>query len=113
MLKCRAGFFGACVGSVIGRGDVERNVDQRLEQGAIGMSSGLCYAVANAATTDEAAAGAKPLGNWGGQYTPHMPDDGDSILKASHDTDQTSPRPGATLIVPSHTRDPPPATVPP
>src|SRR5207244_5763734 len=36
-------------------------LDQSLEQGAIGMSSGLFYAVANAASTDEVAEIAKPL----------------------------------------------------
>ena len=36
------------------------------------MSSGLFYAVANAASTDEVAEVAKPLGKWGGVYTAHM-----------------------------------------
>ena len=56
-------------------------LDQSLEQGAIGMSSGLFYAVANAASTDEVAEVAKPLGKWGGVYTAHMRDEGDNILQ--------------------------------
>ena len=57
-------------------------LDQSLEQGAIGMSSGLFFAVANAASTDEVAEVAKPLGKWGGVYTAHMRDEGENILPA-------------------------------
>ncbi|TBR30787.1 MAG: D-aminoacylase, partial [Reyranella sp.] len=55
-------------------------LDQSLEQGAIGMSSGLFYAVSSHASTDEVAEVAAPLGRWGGVYTAHMRDEGDHIL---------------------------------
>ena len=61
-------------------------LDQSLEQGAIGMSSGLFYAVSNAASTDEVAEVAAPLGKWGGVYTAHMRDEGDHILAAMDET---------------------------
>ena len=70
-------------------------LDQSLEQGAIGMSSGLFYAVANAASTDEVAEVAKPLGKWGGVYTAHMRDEGDHILKAMDETFEIGRRAGA------------------
>jgi len=63
--------------------DVMRDLlDQSLEQGAIGLSSGLFYPPAMAASTDEVAEIAKPLGKWGGVYTAHMRDEGDDILKS-------------------------------
>ena len=61
-------------------------LDQSLEQGAIGMSSGLFYAVSSAASTDEVAEVAQPLGKWGAVYTAHMRDEGDHILKAMDET---------------------------
>jgi len=61
-------------------------LDQSLGQGAIGMSSGLFYAVSSHASTDEVAEVAQPLGKWGGVYTAHMRDEGDHILKAMDET---------------------------
>ena len=77
-------------------------LDQSLEQGAIGMSSGLFYAVANAASTDEVAEVAKPLGKWGGVYTAHMRDEGDNILPAMDETFEIGRRAGASIIVSHH-----------
>jgi N-acyl-D-amino-acid deacylase len=77
-------------------------LDQSLEQGAIGMSSGLFYAVANAASTDEVAEVAKPLGKWGGVYTAHMRDEGEEILKAMDETFEIGRRAGASIIVSHH-----------
>src|SRR4029079_12864584 len=39
-------------------------LDQALQEGAVGLSSGLFYPPAMAATTDEVAEVAKPLGKW-------------------------------------------------
>jgi len=77
-------------------------LDQSLEQGAIGMSSGLFYAVSNAASTDEVAEVAQPLGKWGGVYTAHMRDEGDHILKAMDETFEIGRRAGAEIIVSHH-----------
>ena len=77
-------------------------LDQSLEQGAIGMSSGLFYAVANAASTDEVAEVAKPLGKWGGVYTAHMRDEGENILQAMDETFEIGRRAGASIIVSHH-----------
>ena len=73
-----------------------------LEQGAIGMSSGLFYAVSNAASTDEVAEVAAPLGKWGGVYTAHMRDEGDHILAAMDETFEIGRRAGAEIIVSHH-----------
>lgn len=77
-------------------------LDQSLEQGAIGMSSGLFYPVAMAATTDEVAEIAKPLGKWGGIYTAHMRDESEDILKSMDETFEIGRRAGASIIVSHH-----------
>jgi N-acyl-D-amino-acid deacylase len=77
-------------------------LDQSLGQGAIGMSSGLFYAVSNAASTDEVAEVAQPLGKWGGVYTAHMRDEGDHIIKAMDETFEIGRRAGAEIIVSHH-----------
>lgn len=83
-------------------GQMRELLDQSLEQGAIGMSSGLFYAVSNAASTDEVAEVAQPLGKWGGVYTAHMRDEGDHILKAMDETFEIGRRAGAEIIVSHH-----------
>ncbi len=77
-------------------------LDQSLSQGAIGMSSGLFYAVSAAASTDEVAEVAAPLGKWGGVYTAHMRDEGDHIIKAMEETFEIGRRAGAEIIVSHH-----------
>ncbi len=89
----------ATTGEITGMRDL---LDQSLEQGAIGMSSGLFYAVANAASTDEVAEVAKPLGKWGGVYTAHMRDEGENILPAMDETFEIGRRAGASIIVSHH-----------
>jgi N-acyl-D-amino-acid deacylase len=77
-------------------------LDQSLQQGAIGMSSGLFYPPAMAATTDEVAEVAQPLGRWGGVYTAHMRDEGDHILKSMDETFEIGRRAGAPVVVSHH-----------
>jgi N-acyl-D-amino-acid deacylase len=77
-------------------------LDQSLEQGAIGMSSGLFYPAAMAASTDEVAQVARPLGRWGGVYTAHMRDEGDDILKSMDETFEIGRRAGASIVVSHH-----------
>jgi N-acyl-D-amino-acid deacylase len=77
-------------------------LDQSLEQGAIGLSSGLFYPPAMAASTDEVAEVASPLGKWGGIYTAHMRDEGDHILKSMEETFEIGRRAGAPVVVSHH-----------
>jgi N-acyl-D-amino-acid deacylase len=77
-------------------------LDQSLQQGAIGMSSGLFYPPAMAATTDEVAEVAQPLGRWGGVYAAHMRDEGDHILKSMDETFEIGRRAGAPVVVSHH-----------
>ncbi len=77
-------------------------LDQSLEQGAIGMSSGLFYPPAMAATTDEVAEIARPLGARGGIYTAHMRDEGDGVLASMDETFEIGRRAGAPVVVSHH-----------
>jgi N-acyl-D-amino-acid deacylase len=77
-------------------------LDQSLQQGAIGMSSGLFYPPAMAATTDEVAEVAQPLGRWGGVYAAHMRDEGDHILTSMDETFEIGRRAGAPVVVSHH-----------
>lgn len=75
---------------------------QSLEQGAIGLSSGLFYPTASHATTDELAEVAEPLGRLGGLYTAHMRDEADHILAAMDETFEIGRRAGASVVVSHH-----------
>lgn len=59
---------------------------ESLEDGALGLSSGLAYASANAAPTDEVLALAEPLASAGALYVTHMRTESDQILDAMNET---------------------------
>ncbi len=56
-----------------------------LENGALGLSSGLAYLSANAASTEEVVALAQPLAAAGAVYTTHMRSETEAILDAMHE----------------------------
>ena len=55
---------------------------EALQAGALGLSSGLAYLSAHAATTEEVLAVAQPLAIEGGIYATHLRSESDSILEA-------------------------------
>lgn len=57
-------------------------LEEALEAGALGLSTGLAYLSANAATTEEVLALAEPLAAAGAIYTTHMRTETDRILDA-------------------------------
>ena len=57
-------------------------LNEALEGGALGLSSGLAYLSANAATTEEVTALAEPLALAGAVYTTHMRSESETILDA-------------------------------
>jgi N-acyl-D-aspartate/D-glutamate deacylase len=59
---------------------------ESLENGALGLSSGLAYASANAASTEEVLALAQPLASAGAIYVTHMRTETEAILDAMHET---------------------------
>jgi N-acyl-D-aspartate/D-glutamate deacylase len=57
-------------------------LQEALDAGALGLSSGLAYLSANAASTEEVLTLAKPLAAAGAVYTTHMRSESDAILEA-------------------------------
>jgi N-acyl-D-amino-acid deacylase len=61
-------------------------VAEAMRAGAIGVSTGLAYAPAMAATTEEVIAICEPLTEYGGLYCTHMRDEGDGIMDSLDET---------------------------
>jgi N-acyl-D-aspartate/D-glutamate deacylase len=60
-------------------------LQEALDQGALGLSSGLAYLSANAASTEEVLALATPLASAGAVYTTHMRTETEAILEAMNE----------------------------
>ncbi len=70
------------------RGEIEGMRSQLIEAldvGALGLSTGLAYLSANAATIDEVLALAEPLARAGGLYTTHLRSETEAIIDALHE----------------------------
>lgn len=61
---------------------MRRLLDAALEQGGIGLSTGLFYPTAVHSSTEEVIGVAAPLSSWAGVYTTHLRDEGDHICDA-------------------------------
>jgi len=61
-------------------------VSEALESGAIGVSTGLAYPTARAATTEEIIEVCRPLTQYNGLYCTHMRDEGDDIMASLEET---------------------------
>lgn len=57
-------------------------LEEALEHGAVGLSTGLAYLSANAATTEEVIALAQPLASAGAIYTTHLRSETEAVLDA-------------------------------
>ncbi|MDA0128119.1 D-aminoacylase [Vibrio sp. MarTm2] len=64
-------------------------LDQAMEEGALGLSSGLAYASAKQATANEVMRLAQVLGDHGGIYTTHMRTEFEEILAAMEEAFET------------------------
>ena len=83
--------------------DVMRDrVKESMEAGAIGVSSGLFYPPAAAATLEETAAVVEVAGEAGGIYTAHIRDEGDDIVAALHEALEIGRRGGAPVVISHH-----------
>jgi N-acyl-D-amino-acid deacylase len=61
---------------------MSNQLQEALDAGALGLSSGLAYLSANSATTEEVISLAQPLAAVGAIYTTHMRTEGDAVLAA-------------------------------
>ncbi len=77
-------------------------LDEALEAGCIGMSTGLAYAPAIAAPTDEVVALALRLQPHGGVFTTHMRNEGDMVLESVAETLEIGRRAGVPVVISHH-----------
>ena len=69
--------------------EMQTNLDLAMEQGALGLSSGLAYASAKQANANEVMQLAKVLSGHGGIYTTHMRTEFEEILSAMEEAFET------------------------
>ena len=81
---------------------MEALLDEALEAGCIGMSTGLAYPPAVEAPTDEIVALASRLAAHGGIYTTHMRDEGAGVLDSVRETLEIGERAGVPVVISHH-----------
>lgn len=77
-------------------------LEESLEAGAIGLSTGLFYAPANAAPTGEIVELAKALPGRGAMHTTHMRDEADRIADSLNETFRIGREAGAPVVISHH-----------
>jgi N-acyl-D-amino-acid deacylase len=73
-----------------------------LEQGSLGLSTGLFYPQARAASTQEVIEIAEPLKDHGGIYVTHMRDEADHVMESLEESLEIGRRVGAPVIISHH-----------
>ena len=81
---------------------METLLDEALEAGCIGMSTGLAYPPAFEAPTDEVVTLASRLGAHGGIYATHMRDEGAGVLESIRETLEIGERAGVPVVISHH-----------
>ncbi len=77
-------------------------LDEALDAGAIGFSTGLAYPTAIDAPAAEVTALVKRLEAVGGVYTTHMRDEGDHVIEAIEETLATAREAGVRVVISHH-----------
>ena len=77
-------------------------LDEALDAGAIGFSTGLAYPTAIDAPAAEVTALVKRLEAVGGVYTTHMRDEGDHVIEAIEETLSTAREAGVRVVISHH-----------
>ncbi|MBO9356855.1 amidohydrolase family protein [Bordetella petrii] len=78
------------------------HVEEAMAAGAIGVSTGLAYAPAAAATTEEVIEVSRPLAGHGGLYCTHMRDEGDDIMASLEETFRIGRELGVPVVISHH-----------
>ncbi len=81
---------------------MEALLDEALEAGCIGMSTGLAYPPAVEAPTDEVVALASRLGAHHAIYATHMRDEGAGVLESVRETLEIGERAGVPVVISHH-----------
>jgi N-acyl-D-amino-acid deacylase len=77
-------------------------LDEAMDAGCIGMSTGLAYAPAIAARTDEVVALAERLAPHGGIFTTHMRNEGDKVVESVEETLEIGQRARVPVVISHH-----------
>ncbi|HWI80776.1 D-aminoacylase [Ramlibacter sp.] len=77
-------------------------VDEALEAGAIGVSTGLFYEPAIAAPTEEVIEACQPLKEHGGIYCTHMRNEGDRVIDSLEETFRIGREVGVPVVISHH-----------
>jgi N-acyl-D-amino-acid deacylase len=84
------------------QGEMRRLADEALAAGAVGISTGLWYEPARAATTEEVIEVCRPLTAHGGLYCTHMRDEGDNVTASLGETFRIGRELGVRVVVSHH-----------
>ena len=77
-------------------------LERAMQQGALGLSSGLFYATAQAADLKEMQALVRVVGRYGGIYATHLRSEMDAIIDAMHEAASTARTGPATWVLSHH-----------
>lgn len=77
-------------------------LQEAMDSGAIGLSTGAAYPTASAATTEEMAALAEVLAPYGGVYASHIRDEGDGVMDALDEAFAIGRAGNAPVVVSHH-----------
>lgn len=77
-------------------------VTQAMAAGAIGVSTGLAYAPAHSASTEEVIEICRPLADFGGIYCTHMRDEGDDVMASLDETFRIGREVGVPVLISHH-----------
>jgi N-acyl-D-amino-acid deacylase len=81
---------------------MRRSVEEALEGGAIGLSTGLIYPPSSFAQTDEIVELARPVGAAGKIYASHIRNEGEQLLEAVREAIQIGRESGASVEISHH-----------
>jgi N-acyl-D-amino-acid deacylase len=83
-------------------GAMRRALEASLEQGAIGMSTGLYYPPSKDAPTEEVIELAKPMRTYGGIHTTHMRDEASHLVRSVNETIEIGRAAGVPVVISHH-----------
>lgn len=81
---------------------MQEHVSEAMEAGAIGVSTGLAYPPAMAATTEEVIELCRPMARHGGIYATHMRDEGDHTMASLDESLRIAREVGVQLLISHH-----------
>ena len=81
---------------------MQERVEEAMQAGAIGLSTGTFYATAMAASTAEIVAVGAPLTEYGGLYVTHMRDESDGVMTSLEETFEIGRQLDVAVVISHH-----------